>query len=204
MKLEELREGLKKLGYRDEEVDLILHPVAGGAPDPDPEKAKVGPRLRTAEELFEDFIDGVKAKGKRFIRRILSPKKDPIAAGASEIAEARFRSRMEEVLAQQRRRRKLARRDFTDWGREVEKLRPEDWIGPTVRKADKWQRAWGELEALRSYVASKIDAMPVDTAEARKAKMSANLECMRILGEFSKGVISEAEARSRVDAATRA
>jgi len=108
-----------------------------------------------------------------------------------------------EVLEQRRRQRKLGKMTFVDWANEVAKLRPEDWVGPTTRKADKWGKRWEELEAIRLYAVQKLDAMPVDTAEARKAKMSANLDCMRILGAFSKGVIDAATARSQIDAATR-
>jgi len=169
---------------------------------PDPE-VRVGPLLRGREELQADFEEGVKAKGARFIRRISTPKTDPIKAGASDLAEDKYSSKMSVVIDQKRRQKKLAKMTFEDWATEVAKLRPDDWVTPTVRKADKWGKKWDELDELRLYIKQKVGAMPVDTAAARTAKVSANLECMRILGEFSKGVITITEARSRVDDATR-
>jgi len=185
------------------EAKLSELPYPEGDPrNPNPGVA-VGPRLRSAEQLKKDFEDGVRAKGARFIARISSPKKDPIKAGASPQAEAKFRSKMTEVLEQERRRKILDKMDFADWGDEVAKLRPEDWVGPTVRKADKWGKKWDSLLALRLYAAQKLDAMPVATKDERRYKMDANLECQLIIGEFSKGVITESEARSRIDTATR-
>ena len=174
----------------------------GDSRNPNPGVA-VGPRLRSREDLEKDFADGVKTKGARFIARISSPKKDPIKAGASDAAEAKYSGIMTEVIDEKRRQKKLAKMTFDDWGDEVAKLKSEDWVGPTTRKATKWGKKWDELEALRLYIVTKTDAMPVGTAGERSAKMAANLECMRILGRFSKGVIDATAARSEIDAATR-
>ena len=176
-------------------------------PDGDPRNPNpgvaVGPRLRSATQLQADFEDGVKTKGARFIARISAPKKDPIAEGASNKAESKYADTMTEVIDQKRRQKKLAKLSFADWGDEVAKLTPGDWIGPTTRKAGKWGKRWAELEGLRLYALTKLDAMPVATAADRSAKMLANLECMRIIGRFSKGVIAETEARTAIDAAAR-
>jgi len=193
----------QKLAELMAKAEIVEDPPVDDPPEDDPPDVAVGPRLRPREELQRDFAEGVRAKGARFIARISSPKKDPIKEGASDRAEERYASRMSEVLEQRRRQRKLGKMTFVDWANEVAKLRPEDWVGPTTRKADKWGKRWEELEAIRLYAVQKLDAMPVDTAEARKAKMSANLDCMRILGAFSKGVIDAATARSQIDAATR-
>ena len=175
---------------------------ADDPPNDDP-PAVVGPRLRSAADLRADFETGVKAMGARFIARIKAPKKDPIAEGASEKAEKKYASKMTEVIDEGRRRKKLAKMSFADWGTEVDKLTAGDWTGPTTRKADKWGKRWAELEGVRLYALTKLDAMSVETAADRTAKMTANLECMRIIGKFSKGVISETEARTAIDAAAR-
>jgi len=186
-----------------EHSPLTELPYPEGDPrNPNPGVA-VGPRLRSAADLLKDFEDGVKTKGARFIARISSPKKDPIKEGASDKAESKYASTMAEVIDQGRRQKKLAKLTFADWGEEVAKLTAADWIGPTVRKAGKWGKRWAELEGLRLYAIGKLDAMAVDTAGARNAKMIANLECMRIIGRFSKGVISESEAHTAIDAAAR-
>ncbi len=175
---------------------------AGDPRNPNPGVA-VGPRLRSGAELLKDFEDGVKTKGARFIARISAPRKDPIAEGASDKAESKFAGTMTEVIDQKRRQKKLAKMSFADWGEEVAKLTAADWIGPTVRKAGKWGKRWAELEGVRLYSLGKLDAMPIATAADRSAKMLANLECMRIIGRFSKGVIAETEARTAIDAAAR-
>ena len=203
----------EELEITEEELDLIKKhregsqlaelPYPKGDPrNPNPAVA-VGPRLRSAIDLGKDFEDGVKAMGARFIARISAPKKDPIAEGASNKAESKYASKMTEVVDQKRRQKKLAKMSFADWGDEVAKLTAGDWTGPTTRKADKWRKRWAELEGVRLYALTKLDAMSVETAADRSAKMVANLECMRIIGQFSKGVISEAEARSAIDAAAR-
>jgi len=182
----------------DDEADPILE--SDDPPDPE---VRVGPLLRTREELQKDFEEGVKVKGARFLRRISTPKADPIKAGASDLAEDKFSSKMSTVIEQKRRQKKLAKLTFDDWAREVAKLKAEDWTGPTIRKADKWGAKWDELDEIRLYAKQKIAAMPVATKEERRDKVVANLECMRILGEFSKGVITASEARTRIDEATR-
>lgn len=178
-------------------------PYPEGDPrNPNPGVA-VGPRLRSAAELLKDFEDGVKTKGARFIARISAPKKDPIAEGASNKAESKYVSTMTEVLDQGRRQKKLAKMSFSDWAEEVAKLTAADWVGPTVRKAAKWGKRWEELAGLRLHALTALDKMAVATAADRSAKMMANLECMRIIGKFSKGVIAETEARTAIDAAAR-
>jgi len=201
--IEITEEELELIKKHRSQPELKQLPYPEGDPrNPNP-AVKVGPRLRTAAELQKDFEDGVKTKGARFIARISTPKKDPIAEGASDKAETKFRSKMTEVLDQKRRQMILAKMDFTDWADEVAKLRAEDWTGPTTRKSAKWGKKWDELIALRLYIAERLDAMPVETKDERRAKMDANLECQLILGQFSKGVVTEAEARRLVDAATR-
>ena len=203
----------EELEITEEEAELIKKhregiPVAelpypkGDPRNPNPVVA-VGPRIRGAAALQKDFEDGVKAMGARFIARISAPKKDPIAEGASNKAESKYASKMTEVIDEGRRQKKLAKMTFSDWAEEVAKLTPGDWTGPTARKAAKWGKRWTELEGIRTYALTKLDAMSVETATDRSAKMMANLECMRIIGRFSKGVITETEARSAIDAAAR-
>ena len=203
----------EELEITEEELELIKKnrehsptkelPYPKGDPrNPNPGVA-VGPRLRTGAQLQADFEDGVKTKGPRFIARISAPKKDPIAEGASNKAETKYASKMTEVIGEGRRQKKLAKMSFGDWADEVAKLKADDWVGPTTRKATKWGKRWAELEGIRLYSLTKLDAMSVETAADRTAKMTANLECMRIIGRFSKGVISETEARTAIDAATR-
>jgi len=172
-------------------------------PEEDPPEVAVGPRLRTREILQKWFTDGVVAKGRRFIEGISSPRKDTIKAGASDLAEARYSSAVRTAIEEKRRQKILGKMTFDDWAVEVAKLREEDWVTPTTRKADKWGKKWDKIEGLRLYILEKLDKMPVDTAPARKAKMAANLECMRILGQFSKGVVDLTEAKRRVDEATK-
>lgn len=203
----------EELEITEEELELIKRnrehapikelPYPKGDPrNPNPGVA-VGPRLRSADDLQKDFEDGVKTKGARFIARISSPKKDPIKEGASDKAESKYASTMSEVIDQGRRQKKLAKMSFSDWADEVAKLNAADWTGPTARKAGKWAKRWAELESVRIYALSKLDAMAIDTPEARNAKMLANLECMRAIGRFSKGVISESECHAQIDAAAR-
>ena len=201
--LEITSEELEMIRKHREHSPLTELPYPKGDPrNPNPGVA-VGARLRSAVQLQADFEDGVKTKGARFIARISTPKKDPIAEGASNKAEAKYASKMTEVIDQGRRQKKLAKLTFSDWGDEVAKLTAGDWTGPTVRKAGKWGKRWGELEGIRLYVLTKLDAMSIETAADRTAKMTANLECMRIVGQFSKGVITEAAARTAIDAAAR-
>ena len=197
------QEELETIKKNRQHVPVTELPYPEGDPrNPNP-GVVVGPRLRPGVELLKDFEDGVKTKGARFIARISAPKKDPIAEGASNKAESKYVSTMTEVLDQGRRQKKLAKMSFSDWAEEVAKLTPADWIGPTTRKAGKWGKRWEELAGIRLYALGKLDAMPIATAADRTAKMTANLECMRIIGRFSKGVIAETEARTAIDAAAR-
>lgn len=201
--IELTQEELELIQKRREHIPLAALPYPAGDPrNPNPGVA-VGPRIKGAAELQLDFSDGVKTKGARFIARISAPKKDPIKEGASDKAEAKYASTMTAVVADKRRQKKLGKMTFSDWGDEVAKLTAADWTGPTTRKAAKWGKKWEELLAIRTYALTKLDAMSVDTPEARAAKMTANLECMRILGKFSKGVMTDSEARAAIDAAAR-
>jgi len=210
---EELRKALKERGYSDEEVDIILagrdkledlDPI-DDPPADDPEVVQVGPRLRPAEELEKDFVEGVRVKGRRFIARIRRPKKNPIAAGASDVAEGKYADKLKIIAEQKRRQMVLKGMTFEeDWAPYVEALREEDWTGPTIRKSPKWRKKWERLEEARLYAVNKLDTMPVDTRDARRRKMEANLEIMRTLGELSKGVIDMVTFRRHVDDLTKA
>jgi len=207
-KLEELLLKASTPETNDDPLDPDPNPEASGHnPNPgnpgDPE-VEVGPRLRPREELQRDFEMMVRAAGRKFISRIRKPKKNPIRAGATDLAESKFASKMRTAIEEERRKKALELRTFEeDWAPEVAKLREEDWVGPTTRKADKWGRRWDDLEDARLYLTTKLDAMPVAEDIDRERKLGAARKCQIVLGKRSKGVSTMVDFGREIDEITR-
>jgi len=179
-----------------------VEPPADDPDDPPEEKFEIGPRIIEPDLWVEDWETGVKVKARKWKQRALRPKKGPITAGKSDLAEAKYADVMRTVIDQERRRKGLEPWTDEEWGETIVVTRPEEYVQGATKKRYKMEKKIDAQYALRVYAATKLDAMPVATAAERDAKMLANLHCMRIIGEFMKGVITEAEARSRIDAAT--
>jgi len=198
---EQLKKLLSKAG-----INFPFKETSNPGPDPDDppeERYELGPRIIEPDLWVEDWETGVKAKARKWKQRALRPKKGPITAGRSDAAEAKYADVMSTVIDQKRRQKGLAAWTDEEWGNTIIATSPDEYMRGATKKAYKMRRKIEAQHALRIYACEKLDAMPVGTKEERNAKMIANLETMRIIGEFMKGVITETEARSRIDAATR-
>jgi len=171
-------------------------------PDPPqiPERYALGPRIISVEDWVADWQTGIRAKMIKWKARALSPKKPPITRGIA--AEGKYKDKMEIVLAQERRKKGLQRWTDEEWGETIVKTRPEDYRDGALKKAYKMNRKIALQYDLRVYAAEKLDAMPVDTVEQRERKLVAAKRTNEIVGLFIKGIITAAEARSRIDAET--
>jgi len=203
---------LEKLSESERELLKMLLEKAGSGPaanpergvdpeDPPEERAEIGPRIISPEDWVADWEVGAKAKARKWKRRTLRPKKDPIKEGIA--AEGKYADKMRRALEEERRAKGLKAWTFEEWGETVVATKPEDYSRGVTRKRYKMRKKIEIQYDLRVYAAKKLDAMPVDTAEQRERKMVAAKRTNEIIGLYIKGVITDAEARRRIDEETR-
>jgi len=168
--------------------------------DPPEERPAIGPRLLTPEDWSDDWAAGVKAMRDRWKKRVLKPKKDPVAEAIKN--EGKWRDRLEEAIREGRFAKKLRKVGFEGWANMVAVTEAREYEdGATKRKA-KFLGITKELQSIRLYAVQKLDAMPTVTDTDRERKLLAARKVQLIIGAFSKGVITEAEARGKIDAVT--
>jgi len=203
---------LEKLSEEERELLELLLRKAGANPgvgsedpvdpvDPPEERAEIGPRIISPADWVADWEVGAKAKARKWKRRTLRPKKDPLKEGIA--AEGKFVDKMTRGLEAGRRAKGSKAWTFEEWGETIVATKPEDYSREVTRKRYKMRKKIEIQYDLRVYAAKKLDGMPVDTAEQRERKMIAAKRTNEIIGLYIKGVITDAEARRRIDEETK-
>lgn len=159
-------------------------------------KARIQP-LPDLEEWVKDYLEGVKAKKKKWKRRTLRPSRDPIKAGIA--AEKKYAERMREVIETQARAKALAEWTFEDWAKQVDATSPDDYARGVERKVKKYKGRIGKVYQLWAYVKKKLAELSDATPEERAFKLLAAKDCMKVLGAYRKGVLTLEEAKAKID-----
>jgi len=168
--------------------------------DPPEERPAIGPRLLPPSEWAEDWAQGVKAMRERWKKRVLKPKKDPVAEAIKN--EGKWRDRLEEAIREGRFAKKLRKVGFEGWASMVAVTDAREYEEGATKRKDKLLKITEELQSIREYAVKKLDAMPTVTDADRERKLLAARKVQLIIGAFAKGVITEAEARAKIDAVT--
>jgi len=171
-------------------------------PDPEEEKASIGPRIPDAEDWVAYYKERAVAARDHWKKKTLHPSADPIKEGASDDAEAAFKNKMEQVLKDKARQATLKKMKFEDFGRAVELTDPTDYSKAVERKVDKMQKGIDAQHALRLYAVTKLDAMPTATKEQRDKKLLAAKDTNIEIGRFLRGIISDADCKAAIDKLT--
>jgi len=170
-------------------------------PDPDPEveKASIGPRLPETKDWVAYYLERAVAAKDHWKYKTLHPTTDPIAAGATDDAEASFKNAMDEVTKTKARQSSLKKMKFEDFGASVELTDPTDYSKAIERKVHKMTAGIEAQHGLRLYAVTKLDAMPTATEDQRDKKLLAAKKMNIVIGRYLKGLITEAVAKSDID-----
>jgi len=166
---------------------------------PEAEKASVGPRLPETKDWVSYYLERAVAAKDHWKYKTLHPTTDPIAAGATDDAEASFKNAMDEVTKTKSRQSALKKMKFEDFGASVELTAPEDYSKAVERKVHKMTAGIEAQHALRLYAVKALDAMPTATEDQRDKKLLAAKKMNIVIGRYLKGIITEATAKSDID-----
>jgi len=175
------------------EVQAVIDEVANDPPE-------VGVKV-TAEEWREDWKAGVDAMKERWKKRTVGTRKDVVKLAIA--AEPKFKDKMETALKEERRAKALKKIDTEFWRDMVEVTDATEYSEGALKRGDKFGMRIDEMYELRNYAALRIKAMPEATDPQREKRMLAARKTNLIIGAFMKGVITAAEARTKIDEVTR-
>jgi len=139
-------------------------------------------RVLPPDKWREKQLDTLTKVGRaNYLTGIAFPKKDPIEAGKSDAAEARYASEMRLVIDEQRRKKGLDPLTIDDWYPYARDI-GADILVPAVTKREakvaKFINAWQPI--LVDHL-SKIDPLSVETLEDRITKAAENIRGLAAL-----------------------
>jgi len=145
-------------------------------------------RVLPPAEWRKKQLDTLRAVGRRnYLTGIAFPKFDPIEAGKSDKAEARYAAIMRTVIEEERRRKGLDPLTIDDWypyARDIGAAILVDAVTKREAKVARFINAWHPL--LIDHL-SKIDPMSVETLEDRIAKAADNIRGLAALRGVWRG-----------------
>jgi len=145
-------------------------------------------RVLPPEKWREKQLETLKSVGKKnYLTGIAFPKRDPIEAGKSDAAEARYAAEMRLVIDEERRKKGLAPLTIDDWypyARDIGAGILVDAVTKREAKVAKFINAWQPM--LVEHL-GKIDPMSVETLEDRIEKAAENIRGLAALRAAWKG-----------------
>jgi len=145
-------------------------------------------RVLPPDKWREKQLETLKSVGKRnYLTGIAFPKKDPIEAGKSDAAEARYAAEMRLVIDEQRRKKGLDPLTIDDWypfARDIGAGILVDAVTKREAKVARFINAWQPM--LVDHL-GKIDPLSVETLEDRIAKAAENIRGLAALRATWKG-----------------
>jgi len=145
-------------------------------------------RVLPPDKWREKQLDTLKSVGKKnYLTGIAFPKRDPIEAGKSDAAEARYAAEMRLVIDEKRRKAGLDPLTIDDWypyARDIGAGILVDAVTKRETKVAKFINAWQPL--LVDHL-SKIDPLSVETLEDRIDKAAQNIRGLAALRAKWKG-----------------
>jgi len=122
-----------------------------------------------------------------YLTGIAFPKRDPIEAGKSDAAEARYATMMRLVLEEKRRVKGLEPVTMDEWYRYARDIGADILVDAVTKRAAKVARFVNAWQPLLIDHLSKIDPMRVETLEDRIEKAAENIRGLAALRGAWKG-----------------
>jgi len=179
----------------DAEKALLADAQRGTGPDADP--ITLGPRVISADEITNKLVTRAADAAPTWLQRVKSPRKHPLVEGRA--AEPKYKSKMETVLKEERRKKALEKVTDEDLIAGIDAAGEDAFRTGIERKKGKVQRRMAVLQPLYIVLAKAIDAMPTGTDAEREKKMLAARRAMIVVGKVRRGELGAdaiaAEAR---------
>jgi len=124
---------------------------------------------------------------KNYLTGIAFPKRDPIEAGKSDAAEARYAAEMRLVLDEKRRKKGLDPLTIDDWYPYARDIGADILVDAVVKREAKVSRFINAWQPILVDHLSKIDPLSVETLEDRITKAAENIRGLAALKATWKG-----------------
>jgi len=197
--VEKAFETLKKAGLI-EEADPDPEPnTVTDPPEDDPPEEE--PSLPPLEEWISDYEVGVDARKHKWKRRLTG--KGALVLKRSIESEPKWKNKTKKAIENEARAAALKKVSPDEYNKAIEDTRPETYSEAAIRKSYKLKKRIGIIYSVWDYMKKRLAKMPTGTTEEREAKLLAAKRCMEVLGELRKGLISETEAKGKIDEFTR-
>jgi len=133
-------------------------------------------------------LDTLRSVGRpTYLTGIAFPKKDPIEAGRSDAAEARYAAEMRLVLDEKRRVKGLQPVTIDEWYRYAKNIGADILVDAVTKREAKVARFVNSFQPLLVEHLTKIDPMSVETLEDRISKAAENIRGLAALRGVWKG-----------------
>jgi len=181
--LTEFMEGLKRnLDWASENPEAMRELSKGKMGNP----ITLAPRVPSPDEWVADMTESAKAKSAKWLKRTLTPRKDPQKRALE--AAGKYKSKLEEALAAGKWEKAVAAYDLDVRQRIIEATGEGGFRAGIDRKKVKAQKAIEEIQPLVLALAETLDKMPVVTDADREAKMLAARRGMIEVGKKRRGL----------------
>jgi len=145
-------------------------------------------RVLPPDQWRRKQLDTLRSVGRRnYLTGIAFPKRDPIEAGKSDAAEARYAAEMRLVLDEKRRVKGLEPVSMDEWYRYARDIGADILVDAVVKREPKVARFVNSWQPQLVDHLSKIDPMSVETLEDRINKAAENIRGLAALRGVWKG-----------------
>jgi len=145
-------------------------------------------RVLPPDQWRKKQLDTLRSVGRaNYLTGIAFPARDPIEAGKSDRAEARYAAMMRIVLEEKRRVKGLEPITMDEWYRYARDIGADILVGAVTKREAKVARFINSWQPLLIDHLSKIDPMSVETLEDRIAKAAENIRGLAALRGVWKG-----------------
>ena len=139
-------------------------------------------RVLPPKEWREKQISTIRSVGrKNYLTGIAFPKKDPIAAGKSDAAEARFAASMRTAIDEERRKKGLDPLTIDDWYPYARDIGADILVDGVVKREVKVGKFISAFQPMLVTHLAEIDKKPVETLEERIDKAADNIRGLAAL-----------------------
>lgn len=145
-------------------------------------------RVLPPKEWREKQISTIKSVGrKNYLTGIAFPKKDPIAAGKSDGAEARYAAETRAAIDEGRRQKALAPLTIDDWYPFARDIGADILVDGVVKREAKVAKFVNKFQPELVSLLADVDKKPVETLEERISKSADTIRGLAALRGVWKG-----------------
>lgn len=146
-------------------------------------------RVLSPEDWKNKQLGNLKAVGRgNYLVGIGSPKKSPIAAGASDLAEAKFAAKMRVAIENKTRQKAVGKSSDEEWFTYSKEIGADNLVGGVTKREAKVADFISAFHPKLTAHLAKIDVMEVETLEQRISKAAENIRGLAALHGAAKGI----------------